>query len=379
MKELWVWLTTREGLSKSQMLGLLSSCGDLQEIYRLERAQIEAMGLDARAVESLCDKNLRHARFVCDYCENQEIWLLSIRDGAYPERLRSISQPPLLLYGKGVLPRWNEIPAIGVVGTRKASPYGKTASVLIAKDLAEGGAMLVSGMAKGIDTWAAEAALAAGGVAIGVLGCGIDRVYPAENRELYHKMEKKGCLISEYSPGTPPLKWQFPQRNRIISGLSQGIVVVEAPLSSGALITARQALEQGRDVFAVPSNIDSPAGEGSNQLLRSGATLVTSGWEILSEYVHLYPDVLREQPAEISRADDKKTVDNHPAGRYSDGEITLTEQEKTVLAALKPGRQNLDDLLEELDMLPSQVMSVLTMLSVKGLVVNLPGGIVEKL
>lgn len=379
MEELWVWLTTRKGLDGQQLLTLLDDCGGLQAVFRKEQQELEALGLDAKAVESLCDKSLRHARSVCDYCEAQGIRLLSINDQQYPARLRSIAQPPVLLYCKGTLPQWNEVPMIGVVGTRNATSYGKTASEWIAKDMAEGGAILVSGMAKGIDAWATESALEAGGMVIGVLGCGIDRIYPAENRELYRKMEKKGCLISEYPPGTAPARWFFPQRNRIISGLSNGVVVVEAPLESGALITARQALEQGRDVFAVPSNIDSAAGEGSNQLLRSGAVLVTGGWDILSEYVTLYPDKITQQHSEKPLAADKKTVDNRPVGHYSDGEISLTEQERTVLAALKPGRQNLDDLLEELDMLPSQVMSVLTVLSVKGLVSNLPGGIVEKL
>lgn len=379
MKDLWVWLTTRKGLDCQKMLQLLSDCGGVQEVFRKEKGELEALGMDAKAVESLCDKSLRHARSVCDYCQNQGIELLNIYDSGYPAVLRSIAQPPLLLYCKGTLPQWDEVPVIGVVGTRNATSYGKKASEYIAKDLALGGAILVSGMAKGVDAWATEAALAAGGMAVGVLGCGIDLVYPAENRELYRKMEKKGCLISEYPPGTPPARWQFPQRNRIISGLSNGVVVVEAPLESGALITARQALEQGRDVFAVPSNIDSPAGEGCNQLVRSGATLVTNGWEILGEYVSLYPGKITEQHSEKPEAADKKTVDNRPAGQYSDGEMALSQQEQTVLSALKPGQQNLDDLVEELDMLPSQVMSILTVLAVKGRVLNLPGGIVEKL
>ena len=273
---------------------------------------------------------------------------------------------------------------------------------------------MVSGMATGIDGVAMKGALTAGGTVVGVLGCGADVVYPASNRWLYADAQKYGCLLTEFPPGTPPQKWNFPKRNRIISGLSCGVLVVEAPKISGALITARQAADQGRDVFVVPGNIDVPTCEGSNALLRDGAIAVSTGWEILSEYQAIFPDKVRrfDQPGKQTvypeeleqlqretpspkvaqevlipksnrkktQAAEKKVIDNGENLPYSDVEKSapqLSDEEKLVVAQLKQGRRLRDDVIAEAALPAGQVSALLTMLEIKGVVKRLPGNMLE--
>ena len=180
-----------------------------------------------------------------------------------------------------------------MVGTRHASPYGMTTAKKMGYQITKCGGIVVSGMAYGIDGMAMKGALTAGAPVVGILGCGAEMVYPPSNRPLFSDVENYGCIMSEFPPGTPPVKWNFPKRNRIISGMSCGVLVVEAPEKSGALITARCAADQGRDVFVVPGNIDVPTFVGSNRLLRDGAIAVSSGWDILSEYQMQFPDKIR--------------------------------------------------------------------------------------
>jgi DNA processing protein len=261
--------------------------------------------------------------------------------------------------------------------------------------------MLVSGCAHGIDAKAMQGALEADSVAVGVLGCGVDVVYPAANRWLFDELERRGCLISEFPPETPPAKWNFPKRNRIISGLSCGVLVVEAPIRSGALITARQAAEQGRDVFVVPGNIDVPSCAGSNALLRDGAMMATTGWDILSEYQHLFPNKLCQQdeaPVEetpekrplpvaqepvlpkkgkgLWRKKEKIIIDNGGQSAYIDGDKSLpslSDEERAIVELFKQGHQLTDDIIAACGLPAGKALAVLTMLQVKGVVVRLPG------
>ena len=295
MLQHWIWLAHRPGVSDRMKNSLLEHFRDPEDIYFADGESYRHVnGMTAEAAASLKDKDLSAAQAVLDACRWEKLHVLTIRDAAYPARLKNIPDPPILLYYKGQLPDFDAQPAIGVVGTRKASAYGLQTAKRMGYQIARCGGIVVSGMAYGIDAMAMSGALTAGETTVGVLGCGADIVYPLSNRGLFEDVAMYGCILSEFAPGTQPAKWTFPRRNRIISGLSNGILVVEAPEKSGALITAGHALDQGRDVFVVPGNIDQPGFAGSNRLLRDGATLVSSGWDVLSEYETVYPDKIRK-------------------------------------------------------------------------------------
>ena len=411
----WIWLATRPSVSDRVKAALLERFGDPEDVfYADEQLYRRVDGLTEECIGALCDKNLRYAQQVLAECAGQDIHILTYRDAAYPARLKNISDPPLVLYYKGRLPDFDGQPLIGVVGTRKASAYGIQAAKRLGYQVARCGGVVVSGMADGIDGASMTGAMTAGGTVIGVLGCGADVIYPLSNRALYEDARQRGCLLTEFPPGTPPQTWNFPKRNRIISGLSCGVLVVEAPKISGALITARQAADQGRDVFVVPGNIDVATCEGSNALLRDGAIAVSTGWEILSEYQAIFPDKVRrfDQPGKqtvypeeleqiqretpspkvaqevrIPKSNRKKTqeaekkvIDNGENLPYSDVEKSapqLSDDEKLVVAQLKQGRRLRDDVIAEAALPAGQVSALLTMLEIKGVVKRLPGNMLE--
>ena len=408
----WIWLATRPGLNDRQKLDILQVFWDPEEVFFGERAAYaNVKGMTPEGVQALADKNLTPAQEILDACIRQDIHICTFYDAAYPTKLKNIADPPLVLYYKGTLAGLDMRPVIGVVGTRKASVYGLTTASRMGYQIARCGGILASGVAAGIDGKAMTGALTAGGTVVGVLGCGIDVVYPATHRSLYLDTERNGCLISEFPPGTPPYKWNFPKRNRIISGLSNGVLVVEAPHGSGALITARRALDQGRDVFVVPGNIDVPTFEGSNALLRDGGIAVSSGWDVVSEYEALYPGIIkREQqtlqqsateeekiiventekalpkvaqkpvvPVDKTRFDRKnvkKPIDNGQQTSYSDQrEIfeSLSQEEKDLLEPLRNGETLVDDLIVASGLPAGKVLGMLTMLQIRGVVKMLPG------
>jgi DNA processing protein len=404
----WIWLATRPGVSDRQKKLLLESFDDPEDIYFAEaKAYACVEGLTEDAAEALEDKNLKQAEHILKECMHKGIHILTMHDGAYPVRLKHIADPPVVLYYKGCLPDLDGSPVIAVVGTRKASGYGMTVAKRMGYQIARCGGIVVSGVASGVDGMAMRGALTAGTPVVGVLGCGADVVYPLSNRSLYADTEKCGCLITEFPPGTEPFKWNFPKRNRIISGISSGVLVVEAPERSGALITARQAADQGRDVFVVPGNIDVPTCEGSNALLREGAISVMSGWDVVSEYAHLYPDRVRKDTApsmqtvtaaELEEAQnhlpkvaqkprlpiskglsdkkkEKKPIDNRQTPGYSDQRQAppeLTGDEKRIMDLIN-GECLVDDLVAQSGMPTGKVLSGLTMLQIKGLIRQLPG------
>lgn len=369
----WVWLS-RLGMSGRDKMAVLDRFGSAEDIYFAEDTRYRELSDPVQM--ALRDKNLEEARKILAECEKKQIRVLSWGEEDYPSRLRAIADPPLVLYVKGTLPDFAAAPTIGVVGTRRASVYGMRTARRMGGELAACGAVVVSGMAAGIDAQATEGALSQGRSAVGVLGCGVDLVYPASNRVLFEKMERQGCLLSEFAPGTPAYKWNFPRRNRIISGLSDGVLVVEAPKSSGALITARQALEQGRDVFVVPGNVDVASCEGSNGLLREGASMAATGWDVLSEYGAMYPGCSqRDAEEEKIQPQTEVTIDNPPTLEYSDRvEETADDAEAAVLRALDSGRVHMDVLADRLDMSAAELSGVLIMLEIKGLILSQPGG-----
>lgn len=384
----WLWFHLLTGLTVSQKRALLEYFHDPEQLYRAtESAYRTAVQLPEEGYTALSDKELKNARALAAECSQKRIGIVTIGDSGYPARLRQIPDAPLVLYYRGRLPNWEAYPAIGIVGTRKASGYGLQIAEKMGAQIAACGGMVVSGAADGIDSAAMKQALLQGGPVVGVLGFGADVVYPASSRKLFAQLEEKGCLISEYPPGTPGYKWNFPQRNRLISGISHGVLVVEAPERSGALITARHAMEQGREVFVVPGNINSDTSAGSNNLLREGATAVFEGYDILREYASRFPGQIRKaEPKEIPHIPEKvedvptkpakKPIDNREVTQYSvlnSGASTLTEEEKTLLSHLTPKIEGVDEVIARSGMETAKALSILTKLSLKGMVKHHPG------
>lgn len=393
------------GLNPRMRQILLARFSDPEELYHARRDALEDLeGITKEALEALENKDLSESQKIVNDCRRKNIGILAIGDEAYPRSLKNIEDPPVVLYYRGHLPDFEEVPVISVVGTRKATVYGMNTARQISRQIAACGALVVSGGASGIDSMAMQGAMEAGKPTVGVLGCGVDVVYPVKNRRLFEKTVEQGCLLSEYPPGSPPLGWHFPLRNRIISGLANGILVVEAPIKSGALITSREALEQGRDVFVIPGNIDVPACQGSNALLQDGAAAVFSGWDIVREYEALYSEKVQKcvpvislieeaeqireaEPAlkvaqntviaqELSRRTDKKDIDNGSQSHYSginEPVPELTGEERQILDKLQLQPRSVDDVIAELDMPASKVLGVMTMLALKGVVINHPG------
>ena len=395
----WIWLAHRPGVTDRMKSILLEHFSDPEDIYFAEEAAFRGIsGLTDHALEGLKDKNLIASEEILDTCNRKGLQILTISDEHYPQRLKNIPDPPIVLYYQGELPDFDNNALVAVVGTRKASPYGLAAAKRMGWQLAKCGGIVVSGMAFGIDGVAMQSALSAGGTVVGVLGCGADVVYPASNRQLFADTAKFGCILSEFAPGTPPVSWNFPKRNRIMSGLSCGVLVVEAPEKSGALITAHQALEQGRDVFVVPGNIDVDTFVGSNRLLRDGGILASHGWDVLSEYEAQFPDKLhkddapvhlpRERTAELPKVaqkpripvkkekSDKKVVDNAKQSSYSDvnkEQPRLSDSEKRIVSAIGATPRLVDDVIAETGMGAAQLLPLLTMLEVRGVIKRLPG------
>ena len=408
----WIWLAHRPGLGPRTRVELLRHFRDPEAVYFADEEALGNLELSTEARAALLDKNLDASEKILEQCRKKRLSILTLQDAAYPSRLKNIPDPPPVLYCKGQLPDFDGSPVIGVVGTRKASAYGLTVAKRMGYQIGKCGGIVVSGMAYGIDGLAMSGALTAGAKTVGVLGCGADIVYPQSNRALFRDVEAYGCILSEFAPGQPAAKWTFPMRNRIISGLSSGVLVVEAPEKSGALITARLALEQGRDVFAVPGNIDMPTCAGSNALLRDGAIMVSSGWDVLSEYQFQFPDKIhREETASHQKAYpdevcqvasevektppkvaqtpripeempglkknlEKKSIDKKPVEAYSDVNVDLSrlsEDEKRIVSSLQSGQRLVDDVIAETGMTTGKLLGVLTILELKGIIKRLPG------
>ena len=389
----WLWFANLPGLTARQKHILLDRFSDPEELYHMdEPAGIPE--LPETVAQVLSNKDLRAARQIVKSCAEKHISILTMGDAAYPSRLRNTADAPFVLYYKGVLPDFEGQPVIAVVGTRKASAYGLNNARNMSREIAACGALVVSGGAFGIDTMALEGAMEADAQVVAVLGCGVDVVYPKSNRPLFEKIIQNGCLISEYLPGTGPKPWQFPERNRILSGLSNGVLVVEAPSKSGALITAQKAFEQGRDVFAVPGNIDVENYTGSNALLQECATAALSGWDVVKQYADRYPDsvtkrqvvapaVLAEEPPQqkpLRQQADKKVIDNPVSNAYIDVSKILSgldPEERQIVACLDETPKPVDEVIAQAGVPAAKVLSALTRLALKGVVTNHPGRLVS--
>lgn len=389
----WIWYSLLPDVSSRQKRALLEHFSDPEDIFYTDDFS-RFPELSPEMAKCLCTKDLKPAEATLCACVDKGIGILTFRDAAYPQMLRRIADPPMVLYYKGALPDMETRPVIGVVGTRKASAYGLSSARNLSREIAACGGLVVSGGAAGVDSQALIGAMDAKGRVIAVLGNGVDVVYPRSNRNLFEDITVSGCLVSEYPPGTQPRPWQFPQRNRIISGISHGVLVVEAPERSGALITARDAAEQGRDVFVVPGNIGVATCAGSNLLLQEGAGAVFSGWDIMREYQAQFPGTVENRkhsltekapereikPAEVLPEIDKKDVDNQTHSNYSvldDGNTVLTEEEMAVVACLDSTPRSVDGVIAQAGLPAGRVNTILARLALKKVVENHPGRLVS--
>lgn len=355
--EAWLALAL-SGLAPRWVLGLLEVFGSAQAIMGAGNAQLTAVeGITARHVSKLraAQADASGGDLLVRLRE-QGVDLVAIDDDRYPALLREIDDPPPVLFVQGELTRRDEL-AVALVGTRRRSPYGEMVTGQLTRELVRRGFTIISGLAVGIDADAHQAAVEAGGRTIGVLGCGMDVDYPRQTLELRRRMTQTGAVITEAPPGTPPTSDRFPRRNRIISGMSLGTVVVEAPVKSGALITARLAGEQGREVFAVPGNITSPVSRGCHELLRQGAALVETAEDVVAGLGIMLEAVPEREPAPERR----RKLDDLPG------------DQRAVLEALSHQPRNIDDVIAECGLATAQVSAALMLLEVKGLARRFPG------
>jgi DNA processing protein len=279
----WVGFSRVPGIGPVRLRALLEHFGDIRQAWGASAATLQAIGFDRRTIESFVTvRDKLDLTAELERVSRLGVTVLTWDSSGYPSLLKNIPDPPPVLYVQGELMLRDEW-ALAVVGTRRPTVYGREATRTLVGTLAASGVTIVSGLAYGIDTHAHQTALEAGGRTIAVLGCGIDIIYPAKNRDLAQRIISNGALVSEYPLGTRPEGGNFPRRNRIISGLSLGVLVVEGTRRSGALITADYAAEQGREIFAVPGNILSPNSAGPNQLIQQGAKLVTTIGDVLEE------------------------------------------------------------------------------------------------
>lgn len=361
MEELkyWVWLSTLLNVIPRKKHMLMRDYGDPANLWEAEESDLR--GREYVTDEVLRDITDREKRQgvdgILERLYREDIGAVRYIDPSYPELLKQIFDPPLLLYKKGRIE--SERLRMAVVGSRNATSYGLNASYVISESLARLGFTVVSGMARGIDSMAHRGALKSGGRTIAVLGCGLDIPYPTENGELMKAIAGNGAAISEYPPGTAPLPRNFPARNRIISGLSKGVVVIEASERSGSLITARFALEQGREVFALPGNVGCINSVGTNRLIRDGARILTSMEDILEELNITYNK--KNPQAAMVALKPKRTY------------VGLDGQEKSIVELLRKEELQIDLISSKSGLDISKVSSTLVMLELKGIVEQLPG------
>lgn len=354
----WIWLAEKCGAGSMELARLIENFDSIGEIYLADYDTLVDRGCSEHLAEKLADKGLDRAYSIVADCEKNGINIITYDDVRYPKSLASIKDPPAVLYCKGRLPSLNGELCISVVGTRSMSEYGMRTAYKIAYEIASSGAIVVSGMALGIDAVAACAAIAAHGRTVAVLGCGIDVTYPKQHERLKAAILENGAIISEYPPTTEPKRYHFPTRNRIISGLSQGTVVLDANENSGSLITAHTAIIQGRDVYAVPSNIDAENSAGTNKLIRDGAQAVLNGRDIIVNYAYLFEKkvlVSKAQEAEKRSAFDLGALTSlgvKPTGAIrdkSDAPKSVAKRQgapvKTGASVGKTGQKELDELI----------------------------------
>lgn len=366
--EAWVRLAEAPGLGTVEAAALVQGFGSAARVIGAGRSALKSRGLSAETVDALLAPPAERLQRIAAWLAEPDHHLVTRQSPDYPALLEEAAGAPLLLYVNGD-PTLLSMPQLAVVGSRNPTRGGERTAFEFAAHLAASGLTITSGLATGIDTAAHEGALSAGGSTIAVLGTGIDRVYPAANRELAHRIAERGALVSEFPLGSPPESWHFPRRNRIISGMSLGTLVVEAARRSGSLITARLAAEQGREVFAIPGSIHNALARGCHRLIRDGARLVESADDIFAELAPLAGALgtrLRTPAAEGHSVASKDAAEG--AGEGRDGDYDK------LLEALGWEPVDMDSLIERSGLTIEQLSSMLLILELEGEVETLPGG-----
>ena len=406
----WIWLSSMDRVRPRAKALLLRRCGGAREAYFMRREEYAALDfLNDEERDALSDKRIDSAKRIISECSENDIGILTLQDAMYPRRLAEIYDPPLVLYVRGKLPPVDDMCAVAVVGTRNATPYGIKMAQRMGYGICEGGGMVVSGLTRGVDAAAAHGAVMAGGKCVGVLGTAIDD--RQANNELAYDVMATGAVISEYPPGTRGKAAFFRARNRVTSGLSVATLVVEAPERSGALLFADEALNQGREVFAVPANADAENAAGSNRLIMEGASPVLRAWDVLSQFTGIFPslnaqgsgrpmpqDQAEDYAAQAETAADgakpgkdagaekkkprvkklrtKKDIDKPVDEEYIDLQKQLSELSETqlaIIAAIACPHTHVDDVIERTGIPAAEVLGELTMLQIKGYVSQEPG------
>ncbi len=382
----WLWLSSQTRLSPRARAAIAEYYGDAEAAFNSPAGDFSRVpGVGRLEAQLLEQRDMSRVDPILAACHAQGIDIVTLQDAAYPARLRNIFAPPVVLYVKGSLKGLDEEAAVAVIGTRKASPYGLKMGRNLAWEIARSGGTVVSLLTEGIDEAAARGALLAGGRCIGVLGC----AHREREGSLAMDVIRSGALVSEYPPGTPTQRSFFRDRNRIAAGLSVAVTVVEAPEGSGALLFAAEALEQGREIFAVPGNADAPNSAGTIELIKQGAKPATCGWDVLEEFAALYPEKLRAERAaraperkmpeppqssrpEVERArDGKKEIDKEKGKGYIDLREQLSglsEEQLEIVKAISGGSRHIDDIIEATGYTAAKVLSQLTLLEIKGYV-----------
>ncbi|MFI3115837.1 MAG: DNA-processing protein DprA [Clostridia bacterium] len=396
----WVWLSLC--INYTSISRVLDRFDTPENVFVAEEKELSTM-LSKKEVERILEKDFSKADEILEDCFNKEITVFAINDSMYPEILRGIVNPPLVIYMKGRLPDLDNKVGIGVVGTRVPTVYGNLVAKKLCITLAQKGIIIISGMAKGIDTVANQASILANMPTVAVLGCSVDYCYPFENRKLMDDIIAVGAVISEFPPTTKPIPANFPQRNRILSGISKGVLVVEAPKKSGSLITAACALEQGRDIFAIPGNIDNSNSYGCNELIKIGAKMVTNPYDILSEYKSELESKIEEtylkENMKIYKVDEndsilpilnanleehtekavEKTIEKHIEKTVDTPKTKICEKklremkpnEQKVYDIIMQGTETVDEIIEQSELRASEVMMYITMLELNGEIENI--------
>ncbi len=369
-----MWLHLKNSISPSKAQELFSFFGSAEKIYLADKNSYVACGItNPQLLRELLDKNIKSADKELNEAEKMGIKLLCYGTDNYPEILTEIPDPPLILYvlgDPGILHRRN---IFCIVGARRSTAYGMSASIGVAEQLARCGMIIISGVAVGIDTAAHKGAVKANGQTIGVMGCGLDIDYPAENTKLRKEIIEHGALISEFPLGTPPVGSNFPMRNRLLSAFSLGVAVMEAGERSGALITAKYAAEQGRDVFALPGNISNPMSSGTNRLIQDGAALLTGADAILAEYLLRYPEFfpIHEMLEEQKERENRVVLTEQEAKSLQD--LSVTSYEKILYSFLTDEPLHINELVRISGLEVQKVQSIITMLQIKGKIKEHPG------
>lgn len=383
--EYWLWLSTSAKLSPRAKAVLLKHYGGPEAMYEAPKGEItKLLGRRGEGAEDLEKRDLTSALRTIDRCKMQNIEVISIDDPRYPVRLKNIYAPPHIIYVKGRLPKIDDEPAIAVIGTRNASPYGIKMGRKLGFEISKCGGVVISGLTKGIDAAGAEGALIADGKCIGVLGM----PHELARGKMVDELAVRGALVSEYPPGAGTCRQFFRARNRIAAGLSIGVVVVEAPYKSGTKLFVDEAVEQGKEIFAVPGNADSENCAGTNAMLKDGAKPVTEGWDVMSEFAKLYPDKIKRSTERIpgtcvkpeqnepvitekTHKDTKKVIDKPDTTEYIDLKKQLeglSQSQLSIVSAMDREAMQVDEIIERTGLSPAKVLADLTLLQLKGCV-----------